>query len=166
MSVGFFQERGHTMVEGKDFQRVYHRTWKSSMLIITFHKKEEKLFGKIYNMHIPYGIGYDDPGDMILKMDRIYDLLAYPESTYETRKWDDSKKWEGTILENDNDWNYDPELADKINFDENGFVPAVIVETRYRQNGSWQGIMNAGGKKIPFRSSLEFLHLFMDYTGH
>ena len=57
---------------------VYNRTWRTSVLIITFRKYDLVPEGEIFNIHIPHGISFCGLGDLMMKMDRIYDLLDYP----------------------------------------------------------------------------------------
>lgn len=100
----------------------------------------------------------------MLKMDRIYDLLDYPQQEYKIREWDDKESWEGTLLESDRDWNYEEDALEKFRSLDTGRYPFVYVETRFRRYGGWQGIMKAGKKKLTYRSSLEFLHYMMGYV--
>ncbi len=108
-------------------------------------------------------IPFQGLGDMIMKMDRIYDLLDYPQTELKIREWDDSEKWTGTPLENDDDWNYGADAAEKFHELTTGNNPSVYVETRFRRYGSWQGILQAGKRKLSYRSALEFLHYIMGY---
>ena len=152
------------MTEDKKYQREYAKTWKTAVLILLFHQLENVPSGEIFNMHIPYGIPFRGIGDMMLKMDRIYDLLHYPQQEYEIREWDDGEKWRETLLESDKNWNYEEDILEKFHKLETERYPLVYVETRFRRYGGWQGIMKAGKKKLTYRSSLEFLHYMMGYV--
>ena len=143
---------------------VYNRTWRTSVLIVTFRKCDLVPEGEIFNIHIPHGISFYGLGDLMMKMDRIYDLLDYPQAELRIRCWNDVEHWKGTPLESDAGWNYSEDAAqqfhDKI---ATGGSPSVYVETRFRRYGSWQGILQAGKKKASYRSALEFLHYLTEY---
>ena len=93
--------------EKRRFQTVRRKTWLSAVLIITFRRLGNEIEGNIYNIHIPEAIPFRGMGDMIVKMERIYDLLGYPQAEFRIRHRDDEGKWDGTLLENDALWNYD-----------------------------------------------------------
>lgn len=156
--------KGEKMIRERTVQRVYKRTWRTSVLFLAFHEKAGHLDGEIFNIHIPAGIPFHGVGDMILKMDRIYDLLDYPQSEYQIREWDKEGLWKNTPLESDAGWNYGADAAEKFRNVDTGSHPLVYVETRFRRYGSWQGIMQAGKKKVSYRSTLEFLHYIMGYV--
>lgn len=145
-------------------ERVYSKTWRTSVFIITFQKGKKEPEGEIFNIHIPEGIPFHGLGDMMMKMDRIYDLLDYPQSEVKIREWDDREKWKGTLLESREGWNFEEDAVEKFQtffVDQN---PFVYVETRFRRFGSWQGILQAGNRKMSYRSALEFLHYMMGYV--
>ena len=57
-------------------------------MLITFENDlEEEPAGKIFNVHIPYGIGYRGYGELFIKMERIYDLLGRPQAEFQMRSW-------------------------------------------------------------------------------
>ena len=152
------------MIEKKGLHQVVDRTWKESVLFLTFHKRGEVPEGEIYNMHIPETIPFRGFGDMIIKMDRIYDLLDYPQSELQIREWDDEEKWIGTPLESRKNWCFDEEALHRYHTYSGGKGCFVYVETRFRRYGSWQGILRAGKRKLTYRSTLEFLHYMMGYV--
>ena len=152
------------MNQEENCQKVYNKTWKTSGLILSFHQLGNVPAGEIFNMHIPCGIPFQGIGDLMLKMNRIYDLLDYPQQEYKIREWDDKGSWKGTILESDRNWNYEEDALEKFRVLGTGRYPFVYVETRFRRYGGWQGIMQAGKKKLTYRSSLEFLHYIMGYV--
>ncbi len=157
----------NVLIKSRPIRSVYNRTWRTSVLIITFHQKSSKAEGKpegeIFNMHIPYGIPFCGVGDMMMKMDRIYDLLDYPQTELKIRQWDDTEEWKGTPLASDEGWNYGEDAAERFRRLNTGSHPAVYVETRFRRYGSWQGILQVGKRKLSYRSALEFLHYIMGY---
>lgn len=152
------------MGEKKRLYQAADRTWKTSVLFLTFRKNGEVPQGEIYNMHIPETIPFRGFGDMILKMDRIYDLLDYPQSELQMREWDDKEKWSGTPLESRENWYFDEEALQRYHTGYTGKGSFVYVETRFRRYGSWQGILQAGKRKLTYRSTLEFLHYMMGYV--
>ena len=62
----------NVLTKSRPIRPVYNRTWRTSVLIITFHQKsseaEGKPEGEIFNMHIPYGIPFCGVSDMMMKM--------------------------------------------------------------------------------------------------
>lgn len=145
-------------------QQVFKKTWKTSVFFITFNKKGEGLEGIIYNIHIPEGISFRGLGDLIIKMDRIYDLLDYPQSELRIRQWDNEKQWEGTALESAKNWNFCNNAEDKLSRFFTGQEPFVYVETKFRRYGSWQGILRVGKRKLSYRSDLEFISYIVGYV--
>lgn len=152
------------MEEKKALHQVADRTWKTSVIFLTFQKKGDVPEGEIYNMHIPETIPFRGFGDMIIKMDRIYDLLDYPQSELQMREWDDKEKWNGTPLENKDNWYFDENALNCYQSLSTGRGSVVYVETRFRRYGGWQGILQAEKRKLTYRSTLEFLHYMMGYA--
>lgn len=144
--------------EKRRFQTVRRKTWLSAVLIITFRRLGNEIEGNIYNMHIPEAIPFRGMGDMIVKMERIYDLLGYPQAEFRIRHRDDEGKWDGTLLENDALWNYDKTVQGDYEAIATVSRSVMYVETRFRRNKSWQGILQIGGKKATYGSVLEFIH--------
>lgn len=85
-------------------------------------------------------------GDMIMKMDRIYDFLDYPQSELKIREWDDREKWTGTSLESSERWYFGEDAVECYRTLYTGKAPFVYVETRFRRYGGWQGILQEGRK--------------------
>lgn len=127
-------------------------------------EKKEIPEGKIFNIHIPEGIPFRGFGDMIMKMDRIYDLLDYPQAELKIREWDDREKWTGTLLESGERWHFGKDAVERYQTLYTGKAPFVYVETRFRRYGGWQGILQEGRKKLTYRSTLEFLSCMMGYV--
>lgn len=102
---------------------------------------------------------------MVMKMDRIYDLLDYPQAEFETRSWEEGKEksWEDTLLEDNTSWIFGEEAMEQ--FRKLDFIGKNVMyaETRFRCNASWQGILRLGGRRVTYRSTLEFLHCVVDY---
>lgn len=152
------------MERDNNLQKVCSKTWKTLVFIVTFQKGKEEPEGEIFNIHIPAGIPFQGLGDMMMKMDRIYDLLDYPQSEIKIREWDDREKWKGTLLESRENWNFEEDAMEKFQIPDTDQNPFVYVETRFRRYGSWQGILRAGDRKLSYRSALEFLHYMMGYV--
>lgn len=161
-------EGANVSSEKNPLRRLYNCTWRTSVLILTFHRTNGVVVGEaegeIYNMHIPYSVPFRGLGDMMMKMDRIYDLLDYPQAEWQVRQWNERERWEGTLLESDEGWNYNNDVAERFRQMDTGKNPSVYVETRFRRYGSWQGILQAGKKKASYRSALEFLHYMTEYV--
>lgn len=147
--------------EERRFQKIHRITCFSAEMIITFRKKDNEIEGDIYNMHIPEPVFFQGIGDMIVKMNRIYDLLGYPQEESQIRKWDDKEKWTGTILDNVCGWNFDTTRERGYEEIDTSSYHVMYVETRFRRNKSWQGLMQIGDRKAVYGSALEFIHCVM-----
>lgn len=155
-----------TMEEREEtFYQILQKSWRSSVLILTFLELGDCPTGQIFNLHIPAGIPFRGLVDMVMKMDRIYDLLDYPQAEFETRSWEEGKEksWEGTLLEGNTSWIFGEEAMEQ--FRKLDFIGKNVMyaETRFRRNASWQGILRLGGRRVTYRSTLEFLHCVVDY---
>ena len=145
----------------REVRRINSENWKSTVLIILLRSKGREPEGEIFNIHIPEKIPFRGYGDLMLKMDRIYDLLEAPVND-SGRKWKDWNKWQGTALETDADWIYGMNASTRYRECAGTGCSLIYVETKFRRHGSWQGILWAGEEKKMFESALEFLHYCSD----
>ena len=148
----------------RKWRKTAGRDWRTSVLLLRFNKGGTVPEGTIWNLHIPEEIPFRGWGDMIMKMDRIYDLLDYPQMEWKLREWDDQDRWKGTLLESGDDWDHAGAMEKRSWELCTGREGLVYVETRFRRYGSWQGILQAGKRKRTYRSALEFLHYLTGYV--
>lgn len=133
-------------------------------MLITFENDlEEEPAGKIFNVHIPYGIDYRGYGELFIKMERIYDLLGRPQAEFQMRRWN-GFDWKGTQLENTEDWDFEDSCYQDFKDRHTASKRWIYAETMFRRHGSWQGMMQAPRiGMMYYRSSLELLRYMEEY---
>lgn len=133
-------------------------------LLITFEEPEgEEPEGKVFNVHIPYGVRYWGLGDLFLKMERIYNLLGKPQEEFMIRS-EAEARWKDTPLENAEEWNFREDCFQNFQKVYIGCKRWIYTETMFRRHGSWQGLMRSGPTgSLYYRSSLELLHYIDGY---
>lgn len=135
----------------------------TGILIIFDTVDQKEPSGRMFNVHIPYGISFQGFGELFLKMERIYNLLGYPKEEFSMRNWK-KMSWKNTSLESSVGWNFAED--NYKDFKEICAISScwVYATTLFRQHGSWQGVMKAGKKdKIYYRSELELLRYIYQY---
>ena len=93
-------------------------------------------------------------GEMLLRMNRIYDLLGMPDAGSCMRSLSEGEKEE---------W----EFTDEMKNNQDTTLPAgtermVSIQIQFRQHCSLQGFLICGKQKAGFRSALEMLYLLED----
>lgn len=133
-----------------------------AMLLLVFHELNGTASsGELLNAHIPEAIPFYGFGDLLLKMERIYDLLQLPQSLRRIRRLSDTGRWEDTNLSSSEGW--DMGAGTWVRFQREGVGKlSLIIQVLYRQHGSWQGFISIKNQKIFFQSALELLHLIDD----
>lgn len=133
-------------------------------ILISFEKVEEgEPTGKIFNVHIPWGIHYQGYGDLFFKMERIYNLLDKPQAEFQMRSWKKTN-WRGTALENTDGWNFSENCFEDFKEVYESSKRWVYAETLFRQHGTWQGMMKAEkAETFYYRSALELMHYITEY---
>lgn len=96
-----------------------------------------------------YDIPFEGYGEMLLRMNRIYDLLGMPDAEPFRRG---KEEWEFT---------------DEMKNNQDTTLPAgtermVSIQIQFRQHCSLQGFLICGKQKAGFRSALEMLYLLED----
>ncbi len=104
----------------------------------------------LLGMPVPYTIGYPSG----LRMNRIYDLLGMPDAGSCMRSLSEGEKEE---------W----EFTDEMKNNQDTTLPAgtermVSIQIQFRQHCSLQGFLICGKQKAGFRSALEMLYLLED----
>lgn len=133
-------------------------------MLITVEKQEgQEPEGQIFNVHIPYSIGYKGYGELFLKMERIYNLLDRPQAEFEMRSWREID-WKDTGLENIEGWNFGDDCFEDFKKIYTSGKKWLYVETMFRCHGSWQGIIKtAQMDSLRYRSALELMHYISQY---
>ena len=101
-----------------------------------------------------YDVPFDGYGEMLLLMNRIYDLLGMPDAVCCVRIFSEEKKEE---------W----EFTGEVEQNQATTLPAgtkrlVSIQIQFRQHCSLQGFLVCGKQKAGFRSALELLYLLED----
>lgn len=99
-------------------------------------------------------IPFEGYGEMLLRMNRIYDLLGMPDAGSCMRSLSEGEKEE---------W----EFTDEMKNNQDTTLPAgtermVSIQIQFRQHCSLQGFLICGKQKAGFRSALEMLYLLED----
>ena len=94
-----------------------------------------------------YDIPFEGYGEMLLRMNRIYDLLGMPDAGSCMRSLSEGEKEE---------W----EFTDEMKNNQDTTLPAgtermVSIQIQFRQHCSLQGFLICGKQKAGFRSALE-----------
>ncbi len=113
--------------------------------------------GKLFNAFLQKPVSFTGLSDMLLKMDQIYDFLDFPQATREDRTfaWKKQPKYDRLAP-------YQPRYFKRSTPNLHGRAGlTLVVQTRYRQNGSWQGTVRCPqlGKTANYVSALQFLKL-------
>ena len=149
------------------------------MLMLVFQKLEGMSSeGVIIGPEVPAPVPFRGCGDLLLKMDGIYDRLDFPEASRKMRRLhlyrerlqksltgeaaaseepDATDAWGRALAlrRNRNPWLYPDPVRGKT---------ALCVCTQYRQHNSWQGYLyGENQQKVFFRSALELLYLLDDF---
>ena len=154
------------VVDQKRDTHAYRLSTTDAMLAVVFHKlRGPDSGGILVNPHIPYDIPFSGYGDLLLKLERIYDLLDMPQAAGEPASRTDAHSWAGTGLETAAGWNMGVEawkMLSDIHLPDKG---TIYIQTLYRQNHSLQGFVFRGSreKRRYYRSALELLHLLDAY---
>lgn len=100
---------------------------------------------------LQYDIPFAGFGEMLLKMNRIYDLLGMPDAGSKMRSFQEEEReeWEFT-----DDMRKNPDTTLPA-----GTQKMVSIQIQFRQHCSMQGFLTCGKQKAGFRSALELLYL-------
>ena len=75
-------------------------TTRDALLMLTVHKYDGSFSeGEIANAHMLSSVGFQGYGDLLLKMERIYDLLEIPGFGREIKGKSNGFQWTATDLE-------------------------------------------------------------------
>ncbi|MCH1978186.1 hypothetical protein MCG44_00250 [Lawsonibacter sp. OA9] len=133
-----------------------------AMIAVTFRELSGvNSKGVISNIHISDKISFSNYGDMLLKIEQIYDLLGMRETSGCLRGNTSETKWQKRTLDSVEDWRREEDEWQNFHLLHTCRDPVVYVQTLYWQNYSWQGYILGRGYKdrIYYRSALELLHI-------
>ena len=138
-------------------------TTRDALLMLTVHKYDGSFSeGEIANAHMLSSVGFQGSGDLLLKMERIYDLLEIPGFGREIKGKSNGFQWTATDLETADGWDMNVQAWKNGGAWDGRRRPHVFVQTMYRQHYSWQGSCCIDGQWDYFRSALELL-LMIDH---
>ncbi len=101
-----------------------------------------------------YDVPFAGYGEMLLRMNRIYDLLGMPDAGSCMRSLREEEK---------DEWEFTEDMKNR----QETTLPAgtermVSIQIQFRQHCSLQGFLICGKQKAGFRSALELLYLLED----
>lgn len=140
----------------------------NALLRISLKRGSAHPEGDISGMLLPEKIHFEGYTDLIMKIDRIYDLLDYQTSSEKIRHYGEAGKdrWSETPLYSSEDWGKAGDISAPLKPAEAG-APVIYLYTLYRKNMSWQGYIRLMSrnerKEIPFRSVLELMYILEDF---
>ncbi|MGI5897412.1 MAG: hypothetical protein ACOX6U_10780 [Oscillospiraceae bacterium] len=135
-------------------EQVFCITSMATRLSVVISKYENyEICGFINSPFFQYSVPFRNTLDLLLKMNKMYDTLNFPQASFEYRSFY-SKKGRELV----------PELEDiKMSEISQNESPQAkfIVHVQFRQNATWQGTIQwvDAEKTQHFRSTLEMLRL-------
>lgn len=121
--------------------------------------------GCIWQQYDSQPILFDGMVDMILQMDKLFDMWGFPQQGVKTRSFVDiaTPPRKVNILDKD-------QKIQKFDVQEKiGKCGTFLIQVKYRQNASWQGevVWKEQNKRMHFRSVLELMKMIdsaMEWT--
>ena len=134
-----------------------------AMVVVRFRKLDGiNIEGIISNIHIPDEISFSNYGDMLLKIEQIYDLLGMRTDSNKLRGNVTAQKWQKSVLKSAEDrkkgvdvWQYSHDL--QVSGD-----PVIYIHTHYTGRITAGRVLYWQRKykdEIYYRSALELLHI-------
>lgn len=116
---------------------------------------EGDLFGKFYHSYSEQAVPFTGVGQMVLRMEMLYDYLRFPYPGTNTRTFGEEKKLTRLTEERKK------KMSDDALLSKHGDIGTFIVRVQHRQNSSWQGRITwmEQDKTIQFRSVWEMIKL-------
>lgn len=115
---------------------------------------EQSYEGRIYHKYSCEPQRFQDIGDMIRIMGALFDRCGYPQSSTQSRSFQD--KTDKTLLKEASQVSDTDQVIKQ-----NGELATFVVHVKHRQHSTWQGEVVWADKreKRTFRSALELLKL-------
>lgn len=114
-----------------------------------------ELRGEFFHGYSEEGVPFGDLGQMILRMERLYDYLHFPFPGTSERSFGMEKKQERLTTERKR------KMKDETLLTKHGDIGTFIVRVQHRQNSSWQGRITwmEEDKTLQFRSVWEMIKM-------
>lgn len=110
-------------------------------------------YGEFVNSYIDIPIPFAGLGDLVLKMDHLYDILDFPQTMPDPRSYNRMASYIKKFFDNV------PE--DRIRRKPEKIM-TFLIRIQFHQNGSWQGsvsLASEGGKTKNYTSALQCMRL-------
>ena len=113
------------------------------------------LSGVFYHSYSKHPVPFAGLGQMVLRMEKLYDYLCFPHPGTLSRSFSERKKPTRQTDEREKI------MSDKALLSKHGDIGTFIVRVQHRQNSSWQGRITwmEEDKTIQFRSVWEMIKL-------
>lgn len=113
------------------------------------------LSGEFYHSYAAESVPFSGIGQMILRMEKLYDYLRFPYPGTNSRTFGKEKKLERLTEERKKI------MSDDALLSKHGDIGTFIVRVQHRQNSSWQGRVTwmEQDKTVQFRSVWEMIKL-------
>ena len=142
------------------FERASLPAAASEILVIIEHCKNGIPSGHLLNDFAEQPVAFYGFADLFLKMDALYDYLDLPQACRKTRTFspEEEEKYERLVPYQKRSYTLYLHQAQS-----KGLL-TFLVKTRFRQNGSWQGILSwlEAEKEQRFISALQCLKLMTE----
>ena len=116
---------------------------------------EGDLSGVFYHSYSTEAVPFSGIGQMVLRMEKLYDYLRFPYPGTNSRTFGEEKKL--TMLTEERK----KIMSDDALLSKHGDIGTFIVRVQHRQNSSWQGRITwmEEDKTVQFRSVWEMIKL-------
>jgi hypothetical protein len=116
---------------------------------------EGDLSGVFYHSYSTEAVPFSGIGQMVLRMEKLYDYLRFPYPGTNDRSFGEEKKLTRLTYERKRI------MSDDALLSKHGDIGTFIVRVQHRQNSSWQGRITwmEEDKTIQFRSVWEMIKL-------
>lgn len=122
--------------------------------------REDNISGRLYCGKIPQGLTFSGIGEVILTIDKIMDEIGFPQSTVDKRSFGEKEEPAATLT---------PAAGKEAQMamrrfntsGQNGEYATFILQVQFRQNASWQGMVEwvENKESFPFNSELELMRI-------
>lgn len=134
-------------------EQIYFFEAPNLVMVCVDEGKNEEYRGRLYHCYREEPVRFDNVLQMIKRMEELYDMLSYPQSSTKARCFIEKRQHERREVTKVTD-------RGKI-LRQKGELGTFVVRVQYRQNATWQGQVTwaEGQETRSFRSALELLKL-------
>ena len=147
--------------EGEKIERANMPETAPYCLIYIDPTKVGRLQGEIFNPYCEGPLAFDGLGELVLKVDSLYDDLQFPQKDREDRCFVRKKKKKYDHLAP-----YEPHyyVRRKVDYPTDRCGITLLLCTRFRRNGSWQGTISwlSENTQSNFISTLQCMKLIQE----